>query len=193
MTGWRYYFFKFWYQWCSLSTVWIAGFYIDKKERNVDYSYYLGPDYQKQQTVTKKPGVIVCNHLTWLDSVILIVAFYTGFVAKAEILKVPLLNKTISGLQSVFIQRAGTEEEKQKCLDLIKERQILVEKDPRYPYITIYPEGTQSNGDHLLTFKKGAFASLMAVQPVVLKYRNTGVNMCWQGISVIQHILVNGS
>lgn len=75
----------------------------------MDYSYYLGPDYQKNQKVTDKPGVVVCNHLTWLDSVILIVVFHTGFLTKAEILKVPILNKTISGLQSLYVGRAGTE------------------------------------------------------------------------------------
>jgi len=38
------------------------------------------------------------------------------------------------------------------------------------PPILIYPEGATTNGEALVHFNKGAFASLRSVQPIVIKY-----------------------
>ena len=53
----------------------------------------------------------------------------------------------------------------------ISDRQALCEKGI-YPPLIIYPEGGTSNGTHLLQFKKGAFAGLRSVQPIIIKYYN---------------------
>lgn len=36
--------------------------------------------------------------------------------------------------------------------------------------MVIYPEGTQTNGDFLVPFKRGAFQGMKAVRPCCLKY-----------------------
>ena len=38
------------------------------------------------------------------------------------------------------------------------------------PPLLIFPEGATSNGDHLIEFKKGAFAGENSVQPFSIKY-----------------------
>lgn len=40
----------------------------------------------------------------------------------------------------------------------------------RYPPILIFPEGTTTNGQCLIDFKRGAFVPGVPVKPVVLKY-----------------------
>ena len=50
------------------------------------------------------------------------------------------------------------------------DKQEAVEKDPNNPSIMIFAEGTQGNGQYMLPFKRGAFESLRAVTPIVLKY-----------------------
>jgi lysophosphatidylcholine acyltransferase / lyso-PAF acetyltransferase len=69
----------------------------------------------------------------------------------------------IENLQSIWISRGGTEEERKANLNEITNRQKLIENDPRWPQICIYPEGTQTNGAFLLSFKKGAFVGLNTV------------------------------
>jgi len=39
-----------------------------------------------------------------------------------------------------------------------------------FPVITIFPEGATTNGEGLIQFKKGSFASLRPVQPLVFEY-----------------------
>ena len=48
-----------------------------------------------------------------------------------------------------------------------------------YPPICVFPEGGTSNGQYLLSFKRGAFASLKAVKPIVLKYSWGSVSPAW--------------
>ena len=38
------------------------------------------------------------------------------------------------------------------------------------PPLLIYPEGCTTNNTSLIQFKKGAFASLLSVQPIAMKY-----------------------
>ena len=42
------------------------------------------------------------------------------------------------------------------------------------PPLVIFPEGTTSNGEYLLTFKKGAFHPMRPVKIVCLKYETSG-------------------
>jgi lysophosphatidylcholine acyltransferase/lyso-PAF acetyltransferase len=56
-----------------------------------------------------------------------------------------------------------------EALEIIKERQMLAEQG-KTPPILIYPEGATTNGEALVYFAKGAFASLRPVQPILIKY-----------------------
>ena len=59
--------------------------------------------------------------------------------------------------------------------------------------MVIYPEGGTSNGTHLLKFKKGAFAGLRSVQPIIIKYKNPVlINECC-GYSLLAHSIIYGS
>ena len=104
--------------------------------------------------------------------------------AKKSTSKVWFLNSMIAGLHSLMIVRGGTPEAREKQIQDIIDRQQMVIDDPRFPPICIYPEGSQSNGTSLLTFKKGAFASMLPVTPVVIKYSymESGVNPSWDSM-----------
>ena len=47
-----------------------------------------------------------------------------GFLAKAELADAPLVGHGIRGLQGIFVDRAGTEEEKNKVVATIMARQL---------------------------------------------------------------------
>ena len=155
-----------WFAYFCSSFVIVSASFVRMKKHNVehcDYSKYLGPDYLKTQQLPKKASTIVANHQSWLDSVILIHTCFPGFAAKIETKKVPVLRECIQNLQSIYISRGGSDKQRAENLNEILDRQKLVEEDPRYPQICIYPEGTQTNGTHLLNFKKGAFLGMRAV------------------------------
>lgn len=51
-----------------------------------------------------------------------------------------------------------------------------------YPPICIFPEGGTTNGKQIMSFKRGAFASLRAIKPVVLKYNPGTLSPAWDVI-----------
>lgn len=55
-------------------------------------------------------------------------------------------------------------------IDTIVERQKAIENG-QFNSLGIFAEGTTSNGKYIMPFKKGAFYSLLPVQPIVLQYR----------------------
>lgn len=187
ITGWRKPVVLF----INQSLTWVictaCGMRIKVNHCDYDYSEYLGMDYLKTQKLPAKASTLVVNHQAWLDSVILISALVPGFAAKIETKKVMVLNSIIENLQSIYISRGGTEQQRKENLDAIIDRQKLVEADPRYPQICIYPEGTQTNGTHLLSYKKGAFVGLYTVQPVVMKYTWQTLSPTWEGMPFMAH------
>lgn len=58
-----------------------------------------------------------------------------------------------------------------------------------YPMLIIYPEGGTSNGQQLLEFKKGGFASLLPVRPIVFKYQSNYIDQEQSIIPMYAHIL----
>jgi lysophosphatidylcholine acyltransferase/lyso-PAF acetyltransferase len=55
----------------------------------------------------------------------------------------------------------------------------LIEEDPDYSQLVVFAEGGTSNGKHLLSFKKGAFYGMRAVQPMVLVYNSEKYTPAW--------------
>jgi len=59
------------YKFLAGCVVSIAGMSCTLNNLNVDYSYYLGPDYKKNIKKYCKPSTLVANHCSWLDGFIL--------------------------------------------------------------------------------------------------------------------------
>ena len=65
-------------------------------ETQVDYSEYLGKDYKKTQKLPKNVSMIVCNHQSWIDNMVLLASpLQPGMVAKVETKKVLFLGTII--------------------------------------------------------------------------------------------------
>lgn len=62
-------------------------------------------------------------------------------------------------IDSIFIPRAGTPEEREKVIEVIKERQEIIETTGKFTQLLIFPEGTTTNGSSVVKFKKGALIS----------------------------------
>ena len=144
------------------------------------YEEYLGPKSEQKTSEPSKssrvrprgPGrcsVVVSNHRGFLDVFNFICSpIFPGFAPKKEIINVPFAGVCSRGLQSLFIPRGGTDEEREQLLKTITDRQKLVEDDSdSLPPICMFPEGSTSCGEgtHILPFRQGAFVGMRTVQP----------------------------
>lgn len=50
------------------------------------------------------------------------------------------------------------------------ERGKLLSEGKKLPPICVFPEGTVSNGNYLLSFKKGAFEPKLPIKIILLEY-----------------------
>lgn len=71
---------------------------------------------------------------------------------------------------AIFVPLGGNDEARQRIINIIKDRQTEIEETAKYSPLIIFPEGTTTNGEHMLKFKKGAFVSEKRIQPLVLRY-----------------------
>ena len=118
-------------------------------------------------TVREGSYLIISNHSSWLDIVVLGSTFKTTFLSKIEISRWPILGKITTAVDMLFIDR-GAKDAASTAVNGIS--QYL--KNNRN--VTIFPEGTSSGGEELLKFKPRLFASCIEancpVQCVVIKY-----------------------
>jgi 1-acyl-sn-glycerol-3-phosphate acyltransferase len=111
----------------------------------------------------------ICNHLSWLDILALGGASGTAFVAKAELAVAPVVGWLARINRTVFVSR----EDRMGVADQINRlREALADNWS----ITVFPEGTTTDGMSLLPFKTSMLRVLeppppgVMVQPVVLDY-----------------------
>lgn len=120
---------------------------------------------------------------------------FPGFIADTHIKRVLFIGKIAVGCSSFFTERGGSKEERVKAAQLLSERQILGEKGER-PIINIFPEGATTNGKCMLKMKKGAFGSLRAVRPAVLKWKQhfmTKISWTQDVVGFVKHQLLTAS
>ena len=122
--------------------------------------------------------MIVANHLSWLDVLLLAGATGTCFVAKAELRTAPLVGWLSTLNHTLFVARGDR---------MGVERQVATIREALAHgwSVTVFPEGTTGNGATLLPFKAALFAALdppppgVAVQPVRIDYGAATADLAW--------------
>lgn len=139
----------------------------------------------------KRVSTIISNHVSWLDSVILLKNMRPAFAASSEFENVPLLGTLCSAIDSIFIPRGGSEEKKALALAAIRDRQELIEKTAEYAPFLIFPEGTTTNGTGIFNFKKGAFFAERTIRPTFMKYNLGTVNVSFDVMEFLVLAILN--
>ena len=134
------------------------------------------------------PVLIVANHVSWLDIVLLSAVAPVSFVAKKEVAAWPFV-ATLARLQrTVFVDR----ERRHKVQDTADE---ILGRLKDGDAIVLFAEGTSSDGNRVLAFKTSLFAAVKppaaptdaagpdtVVQTVSIAYvRRRGVPLGWAG------------
>lgn len=116
------------------------------------------------------PILIISNHASYLDIIILGSIFKTSFIAKKEISKWPLLGILAKLQNTIFIDRrvSSLKNQENQIIKHLNEKKNLV----------IFPEGTSSDGNRVLPFKSSLFNifeknlnSKILVQTITIVYK----------------------
>lgn len=122
----------------------------------------------------------VANHLSWHDIPILGGITGTAFVAQDGVRKWPVIGWLATQNRTVFVNRAG----KQQVAGQINVLRAAIAENWS---ITLFPEGTTSDGLGLLPFKQSLFETLappprpVMIQPVFLDFGDVGPEIAWLG------------
>ncbi len=126
------------------------------------------------------PVLIVANHTSWLDIIVLSSIAPVAFIAKSEVAKWPLIGRAAKAQRSVFVDR----ERRHKTMSAVK--QIVQRLGDGTP-VVLFAEGTSSDGNRVLPFRAAllgaarealgqAPAQKISVQPLSICYT------CFQGL-----------
>ena len=128
----------------------------------------------------KRDVGFLANHLSWIDILAIAGATGSAFVAKAELRAAPLVGWLCTLNRTIFVTR---EDRLQVSAQIARLRDALAEGWA----VTIFPEGTTSDGTTLLPFKAALLAALDPpppggrVQPVRVDYGPATAELAWVG------------
>jgi len=155
------------------------------------YYFFGGYYYIKAKgKPSKDVGIVISNHISFLDSLYLSFAYLPAFVSKTAVLRYPIIGNVIMALQSITVDR-NSEDSKKAATEEIQARSVGNKKG-LYPPILIFPEGTTSNGKGLIKFRVGAFIPGVPVQPVIIRYyyKHFNPSICYYPIFSMMLILL---
>jgi 1-acyl-sn-glycerol-3-phosphate acyltransferase len=128
----------------------------------------------------RRDVMVLANHLSWIDILLLAGANGTAFVAKEELRRVPLIGWLCTLNHTIFVARGDRMNVAAQVAQL---RTALARPWP----VTIFPEGTTGDGVTLLPFKAALLGALdpapagLMVQPVRIDYGAATGDLAWVG------------
>lgn len=161
------------------------------KVLRIKVRYDFSPLFRTEDTY-----LIVSNHLSYLDVIILSAFAPTCFVTSVEIKKTFFLGHLCQLAGCLFVDRKNKTGLKGEILEL---RQALTDGIS----VTVFPEATSTNGEEVLKFKRPLFEASIATQksilPVTLNYLSISSHafsrenrdiVCWYGkMTFLDHFL----
>lgn len=118
---------------------------------------------------TARGATIVSNHVGVADPCLLAYLFAPSFVAKMAVSNIPLVGRVGAAQHALYINRLDGGARRTAAAIAARQR-LAADMNAQVPPVCIFPEGTTTNGKHLLRFRTGAFVAGMPVAPVLLKY-----------------------
>ena len=160
-------------RWWSKSMAMILGLHVfhNIKPRELSFENFL----------------IAANHQSYLDVVVIGSVFPTLFVATSDVKNWPIIGWFVSLGGTVYVNRKAF----RGTINAVKEIKQILSQGVN---VQIFPEGTSTNGDHVLPFKPSLFSpavsSLVKILPITIRYvaindvpvePRTRDYVCWYG------------
>ena len=131
------------------------------------FSAILNLHITQEGTLPEEGSLLVSNHISWLDIVVIGKFLPAYFVAKSDISGWPVIGFLARQAGTIFIRRGDKKHVKE-----INERMIWLLK--QQSNIIAFPEGTTTKGDDVLGFHASLFQPALLtkapIQPIALEY-----------------------
>jgi 1-acyl-sn-glycerol-3-phosphate acyltransferase len=116
------------------------------------------------------PMLLVANHISWLDILVMHAACYCRFVSKADVKRWPLIGRLATGGGTIYLERESRR-------DALRVLHHMAESLRRGEVVAVFPEGTTGDGLELLPFHanlvQAAISAGAPAQPVALSFLDT--------------------
>lgn len=116
---------------------------------------------------TSKGLLVVSNHVSWLDIMVICSLYPCGFIAMKEIQRWPFIGRIVANAGTVFIDRKN-----RKDIDPINT--AIAQALQQGENVCFYPEARTTLGNNILPLKAALFQAAInaqaAVQPLALRY-----------------------
>jgi 1-acyl-sn-glycerol-3-phosphate acyltransferase len=122
-------------------------------------------------------SLLICNHTSWLDILVLAGATGCAFVSKAE-LGHPLIHWMADQNHTLYVRRdhrRGAPQQAEAIARKLRDQQPLA----------LFPEGTTGPGTHLLPFRSTLLSAVtplpsgITVRPIAIDYGQTASEIGW--------------
>ncbi len=124
----------------------------------------------KDGELPERRAILISNHISWLDIIVIGQYLPAYFVAKSDISNWPVIGYLSRQAGTIFIRRGDKQHIRttaEKMVWLLKQNNNII----------AFPEGTTTKGDEVLHFHSSLFQPALltksAVQPVALQYQGT--------------------
>jgi 1-acyl-sn-glycerol-3-phosphate acyltransferase len=116
------------------------------------------------------PVLVVANHISWLDILVLHAARHCRFVSKSDVKHWPLIGALATGSGTLFIERASRR-------DAMRVVHHMADALRAGEVVAVFPEGTTGDGIHMLPFHgnliQAAISANAPVVPVALRFADS--------------------
>ena len=147
-----------------------------------------GVDTRIVGTPVRRNVLMVANHLSWLDILILAGASGARFVAKNEVAAWPLLGFLAGLNRTIYVARSQRAEVRAQA-DMV--RTALADDQP----VALFPEGATGEGIALRPFRASLFSAVkpsppgLLLQPVAIDYGADVPSLVWRDTSMGEEMM----
>lgn len=136
------------------------------------------------------PMLLVSNHISWLDILVIHAAGHCRFVSKSDIKHWPVLGTLTTSASTLYIER----ESRRDAMRVVHHMcEALTDGD----IVAVFPEGTTGNGVDLLPFHANLLQAAIAidapVQPIALSFIDLATGQASQAASFVGDETLLGS
>ena len=141
-------------------------------------AWIVGADVRTEGAPARHGELLIANHVSWMDIMVLAGATGCAFISKAEIRGHPFLRWVADQNRTIYVDRA----ERRQIHD---QAQAVVGGLKRDQPLALFPEGTVGDGGTLLPFKPSLLSAVappppgVTLRPVAIDYHGRAHVLGW--------------